>query len=154
MNIWLAGPSGAGKSYIADRLRERKLCRTFDLDFVGYRINQSDWKEWNIPPAIFGVLHVPNQPIVAVGCDSHYPVLLKAAVKVGFIPLILLPDSDTIAVRRSARRDTAEKIAAAKSDADSWAKKADDYHIQIVQTLEEVESYLAGTKIPTFVPTR
>lgn len=140
-NVWLSGPSGAGKSYINAMFRERRVCRTFDLDFVGYRLNPSDWKEWNIPPGIFSVLRVPNLPILAVGCDSHFPNLLKAAVSAGFVPLILLPGSDTVAAFRAKRGDKAEKIAAALKDVNSWADKAAKYGVRIVESADEVEKY-------------
>lgn len=140
-NVWLSGPSGSGKSYISDMFRSRELCRTFDLDFVGYRLNSGDWKEWNIPPGIFSVLRVPNLPILAVGCDSHFPNLLRAAVSAGFVPLILLPSSDIVAGRRAKRGDKAEKIAAALNDVNSWAAKAAKYDVRIVESADEVAKY-------------
>lgn len=146
IRLWVSGPSGAGKSYLLERLRGAKRCRTFDLDFVGYRINESDWKEWIIPPRIFPVLAEPEQDIVAAGADSHYDRLHAAAIKAGFRPLILLPSTEIVRLNRLKRGDSTEKVASSEQDVKSWADRAKRHSVQIVESIDDVDSVLLRGK--------
>lgn len=142
--IWVTGPSGAGKSTLVEKVRAKKLGNTFDLDFVGYRKNVDDWKEWNIPPKVFGVLEgihmATGLSFVAVGCDSHPEQLKAAAMAAGFTPVVLLPDVQTLQEYRRKRGDTSEKVAEAAESLESWKRHAEKWG---AETFESVDALLA-----------
>lgn len=140
--LWVTGPSGAGKTTLVETVRAKKLANTFDLDFVGYRKKPDDWKEWNIPPKIFGVLEgihmATGGSFVAVGCDSHPEQLRAAAMAAGFAPVVLLPDVKTLQEYRRKRGDAAEKVAEAAASLESWTKHAQAWGAKTFSSVDEL----------------
>lgn len=142
--VWVTGPSGSGKSELIKRLREKKLANTFDLDFVGYRVNDGDWQEWNIPPSIFKVLEgihtVTGGSFVAVGCDSNPDQLRYAAMQAGFKPVVLLPPVQILEHQREKRGDDREKINESEQSLVEWKAHATRWGADVYQDIETIIS--------------
>lgn len=142
MKYWVAGPSGSGKSHLITLIRSAGLASlTFDLDFLGYRRAEEDWKTWHINPAAFQLLSAnaseAESTLVAVGCSSEPEAMKRAAVKSGFLPVMLLPSLIQLTHQRRVRGDSPEKVAAAGEDLDSWAERAGLWDTPVFTTCEE-----------------